>query len=103
MDLKCELAKVDNVCGSDGVTHANECFLNMTACMTKTKITALHKGRCTEEETMRSSIGKYYGNQCADCKFKSECVYIEASKIYHCICSRFDCSNYPKLLLFVFN
>ena len=51
MESKCELHPVEHVCGSDGVTHANECFLNMTACITKKSINVVHKGLCDSELT----------------------------------------------------
>jgi hypothetical protein len=50
MELKCESSQVNKVCGSDGVTHANECYLNMTACITKQKITVAYLGPCLDEQ-----------------------------------------------------
>ena len=50
MQLKCESTPVEQVCGSDGLTHANECYLNVTACVTKQKITVAYIGPCLENE-----------------------------------------------------
>lgn len=56
MELKCEKTTVDYVCGSDGVTHANECYLNMTACISKTEITVRHKGICPNDHETNQGI-----------------------------------------------
>ena len=35
------------VCGSDNVTHENECKMNKLACETRTAIIAVHEGKCS--------------------------------------------------------
>ena len=46
----CNLActeRYDPVCGSDGKTHSNKCYLSIEACKTKSNITIVHQGECT--------------------------------------------------------
>jgi hypothetical protein len=50
MDLKCELTTVDQVCGTDGATHANECYLNMTACISRQNIKMAYRGACLNDD-----------------------------------------------------
>lgn len=54
MELKCELTAIDYVCGTDGVTHANECYLNMTACISRKKIGIAHRGVCLPDEEVNN-------------------------------------------------
>jgi hypothetical protein len=88
--IKCETYPNDVICGSDGKTHTNECHLNMTACMTKSSITVLHKGPCFNH---LASVDTVFA--CNECKFGAECQ-ITQNKNKICICRSFDCSKHSE-------
>ncbi|XP_028394352.1 uncharacterized protein LOC114518524 isoform X7 [Dendronephthya gigantea] len=58
---QCSDEPVDYVCASDGNTYPNECQERRTACMTKSLLKTIHKGKC---------------DPCEDknCSFNAQCV-----------------------------
>ena len=72
------------ICGSNGITYSNECFLQKEACLTKSQISVSHTGSCqmpcpemcTENfDPVCASDGVTYSNYCellkASCKLDS--------------------------------
>lgn len=47
------LVAVEQVCGSDGVTYADQCQLRTIACRQDKDITVQHYGQCTGESARR--------------------------------------------------
>lgn len=62
MENSCEDLEIDYMCGSDGRTYTNLCYLDMAACITKTNITMLHTGVCTAQDSQSISLCISYEN-----------------------------------------
>ncbi|KAG5885807.1 hypothetical protein JTB14_001416 [Gonioctena quinquepunctata] len=69
----CADVKLNNgtVCGTDGVTYANECELRMTSCKTKQYILLAYKGNCD----LCQGVECKYGARCeaGDCVCPTNC------------------------------
>ena len=46
MCLQCSDKPVEYICASDGKTYPNECQARRTACMTKSLLKTVRKGKC---------------------------------------------------------
>ncbi|KUF79689.1 Ovoinhibitor [Phytophthora nicotianae] len=54
------------VCGSDGVTYSNECYLLLADCENSEKITKAYDGECLTETTPSSTDGNVYAQCTSD-------------------------------------
>ncbi|MXQ96601.1 hypothetical protein E5288_WYG022904 [Bos mutus] len=82
------------VCGSNGDTYQNECFLRRAACKHQKEITVVARGPCysgmSEEEGSGAEVHRKH-SKCGPCKYKAECD--EDAENVGCVCN-IDCSGY---------
>ncbi|XP_031233237.1 tomoregulin-1 isoform X5 [Mastomys coucha] len=88
------------VCGSNGDTYQNECFLRRAACKQQKDITVVARGPCYSDNGSGSGEGEEEGSgagahrkhsKCGPCKYKAECD--EDAENVGCVCN-IDCSGY---------
>uniref|UniRef100_A0A8D2IVZ8 Tomoregulin-1 n=1 Tax=Varanus komodoensis TaxID=61221 RepID=A0A8D2IVZ8_VARKO len=88
------------VCGSNGDTYQNECFLRRAACKHQKEITVVARGSCYSDNGSGSGEGEYEGSgtevnrkhsKCGVCKYRAECD--EDAENVGCVCN-IDCSGY---------
>nr|XP_021509789.1 tomoregulin-1 isoform X4 [Meriones unguiculatus] len=88
------------VCGSNGDTYQNECFLRRAACKHQKDITVVARGPCYSDNGSGSGEGEEEGSgaeahrkhsKCGPCKYKAECD--EDAENVGCVCN-IDCSGY---------
>uniref|UniRef100_A0A8B9UWT7 Tomoregulin-1 n=1 Tax=Anas zonorhyncha TaxID=75864 RepID=A0A8B9UWT7_9AVES len=88
------------VCGSNGDTYQNECFLRRAACKHQKEITVVSRGPCYSDNGSGSGEGEYEGSgtevqrkhsKCGVCKYRAECD--EDAENVGCVCN-IDCSGY---------
>ncbi|XP_053104619.1 tomoregulin-1 isoform X2 [Hemicordylus capensis] len=88
------------VCGSNGDTYQNECFLRRAACKHQKEITVVTRGPCYSDNGSGSGEGEYEGSgtevnrkhsKCGVCKYRAECD--EDAENVGCVCN-IDCSGY---------
>uniref|UniRef100_A0A2K5P9Z4 Myb/SANT-like DNA-binding domain-containing protein 3 n=1 Tax=Cebus imitator TaxID=2715852 RepID=A0A2K5P9Z4_CEBIM len=88
------------VCGSNGDTYQNECFLRRAACKHQKEITVVARGPCYSDNGSGSGEGEEEGSgaevhrklsKCGPCKYKAECD--EDAENVGCVCN-IDCSGY---------
>nr|XP_030121690.3 tomoregulin-1 [Taeniopygia guttata] len=88
------------VCGSNGDTYQNECFLRRAACKHQKEITMVSRGPCYSDNGSGSGEGEYEGSgtevqrkhsKCGVCKYRAECD--EDAENVGCVCN-IDCSGY---------
>ncbi|XP_029059608.1 tomoregulin-1 isoform X3 [Monodon monoceros] len=88
------------VCGSNGDTYQNECFLRRAACKHQKEITVVARGPCYSDNGSGSGEGEEEGSgaevhrkhsKCGTCKYKAECD--EDAENVGCVCN-IDCSGY---------
>jgi agrin len=97
-NMKCDAtsASHEQLCASDGNTYLNECFLKMEECNRKTKIEILYKGSCDHAHKITNDKRR----QCEEsCKFSGDCIYFSENDSYQCLCAKFECSEYKRLVL----
>lgn len=80
------------VCGSNGDTYQNDCFLNRAACKKQRAITVKSDGPCYHDGGSGSADGDVDGSghskkasKCGNCKFGAECD--EDSEDVLCMCN----------------
>ncbi|KAJ8337308.1 hypothetical protein SKAU_G00385280 [Synaphobranchus kaupii] len=88
------------VCGSNGETYQNECYLRQTACKQQRHIAVASEGPCNPDNGSGSGEGEYEGSgtetgkkftKCGTCKYGAECD--EDLEDVWCICN-IDCSGH---------
>ncbi|KAK6491799.1 tomoregulin-1 [Huso huso] len=88
------------VCGSNGDTYQNECYLRQASCKHQKHISVLSEGPCYPDNGSGSGEGEYEGSgadvnrkftKCGTCKYGAECD--EDSEDVWCICN-IDCSGH---------
>ncbi|XP_009948158.1 PREDICTED: tomoregulin-1-like [Leptosomus discolor] len=88
------------VCGSNGDTYQNECFLRRASCKHQKEITVVSRGPCYSDNGSGSGEGEYEGSgtevqrkhsKCGVCKYRAECD--EDAENVGCVCN-IDCSGY---------
>ncbi|XP_038626645.1 tomoregulin-1 [Tachyglossus aculeatus] len=88
------------VCGSNGDTYQNECFLRRASCKHQKEITVVARGPCYSDNGSGSGEGEEDGSgtevhrklsKCGVCKYKAECD--EDAENVGCVCN-IDCSGY---------
>ncbi|RXM98850.1 Tomoregulin-1 [Acipenser ruthenus] len=79
------------VCGSNGDTYQNECYLRQASCKHQKHISVLSEGPCYPEyEGSGSDVNRKF-TKCGTCKYGAECD--EDSEDVWCICN-IDCSGH---------
>ncbi|XP_040296554.1 tomoregulin-2 [Bufo bufo] len=87
------------VCGSNGVTYPNECYLRGAACKQQSEILVVSEGSCVTEGGSGSGDGANEGSgetsqketsTCDICQFGAECD--EDAEDVWCVCN-IDCSH----------
>ncbi|KAM9308882.1 tomoregulin-1 [Gastrophryne carolinensis] len=93
------------VCGSNGDTYQNECFLRRSACKQQKHLAVVARGPCISDIASGSGEGEYEGSgtevyrkrpKCGACKFGAECdedAEVEDTKVVGCVCN-IDCSRH---------
>ncbi|XP_029445835.1 tomoregulin-1 isoform X3 [Rhinatrema bivittatum] len=93
------------VCGSNGDTYQNECFLRQAACKQQKDITVVARGPCYSDNGSGSGEGEYEGSgsevhrkhsKCGACKYGAECD--EDAEDIGCVCN-IDCSGHNSNLV----
>uniref|UniRef100_A0A8C4T9I1 Transmembrane protein with EGF-like and two follistatin-like domains 1b n=1 Tax=Erpetoichthys calabaricus TaxID=27687 RepID=A0A8C4T9I1_ERPCA len=88
------------VCGSNGDTYQNECYLRQAACKHQKHISLVSEGPCYPVPNSSVSFTEYDGSgtevsrkftKCGTCKYGAECD--EDSEDVWCICN-IDCSGH---------
>lgn len=88
------------VCGSNGDTYQNECYLRRAACKQQRDITMVTRGPCYSDNGSGSGEGEYEGSgtevhrkpsKCGVCKYGRECD--EDAEDIGCVCN-IDCSGH---------
>ncbi|XP_062376707.1 tomoregulin-1b isoform X2 [Sardina pilchardus] len=88
------------VCGSNGDTYQNECFLRQAACKNQRSISVASEGPCYPDSSSGSGDGEYEASgsdsgkkatKCGNCKYGAECD--DDSEDVWCMCS-IDCSGH---------
>ncbi|XP_067891763.1 tomoregulin-2a [Heterodontus francisci] len=96
--LKCSTDYVP-VCGSNGYTYQNECYLRQAACKQQSEIKVLGEGSCSNDMGSGSGDGGNEGSgenipkktsSCDICQFGAECD--EDAEDVWCVCN-IDCSR----------
>ncbi|MGH0129844.1 UNVERIFIED_CONTAM: hypothetical protein FKN15_041271 [Acipenser sinensis] len=79
------------VCGSNGDTYQNECYLRQASCKHQKHISVLSEGPCYPEyEGSGADVSRKF-TKCGTCKYGAECD--EDSEDVWCICN-IDCSGH---------
>ncbi|KAG2458603.1 TEFF1 protein, partial [Polypterus senegalus] len=79
------------VCGSNGDTYQNECYLRQAACKHQKHISLVSEGPCYPEyEGSGTEVSRKF-TKCGTCKYGAECD--EDSEDVWCICN-IDCSGH---------
>ncbi|XP_048881001.1 tomoregulin-1b isoform X1 [Brienomyrus brachyistius] len=88
------------VCGSDGDTYRNDCYLRQATCKQQKHITQVSKGSCYHDNGSGSGDRGYDGSgadtskkftKCGECSYGAECD--EDAEDVWCICN-IDCSGH---------
>ncbi|XP_063307937.1 tomoregulin-1 [Pelobates fuscus] len=88
------------VCGSNGDTYQNECFLRRSACKQQKDLTVVARGPCFSDIASGSGEGEYEASgtevhrkhsKCGACKYGAECD--EDAEDIGCVCN-IDCSGH---------
>ncbi|XP_028017682.2 tomoregulin-1-like [Balaenoptera acutorostrata] len=88
------------ICGSNGDTYQNECFLRRAACKHQEEIIVVARGPCysdngsgsgEREEEGAGRVVRRKHSKCGPCKYKAECD--EDAENVGCVCN-IDCSGY---------
>ncbi|XP_078260255.1 tomoregulin-2a isoform X2 [Rhinoraja longicauda] len=96
--LKCSTDYMP-VCGSNGNTYQNECYLRQAACKQQSEIKTLGEGSCSNDMGSGSGDGGNEGSgettlkktsSCDICQFGAECD-VDAEDVW-CVCN-IDCSG----------
>jgi hypothetical protein len=56
LKAKCDTPPYKYVCGSNGITYPNDCFLKSVACVTKSNLTIEYRGPCKENKRCRLGL-----------------------------------------------
>ncbi|XP_050954795.1 tomoregulin-1b [Labeo rohita] len=89
------------VCGSNGDTYQNECYLKQAACTQQRPISLASEGPCYPDSSSGSGDGEYEGSgtdsgkkgsKCSNCKYGAECDE-DAEDEDSCSC-KIDCSGH---------
>ncbi|XP_051969992.1 tomoregulin-1-like isoform X1 [Xyrauchen texanus] len=89
------------VCGSNGDTYQNECYLRQAACTQQRPISLASEGTCYPDSSSGSGDGEYEGSgtdsvkkvtKCSSCKYGAECDE-DAEDEDSCSC-KIDCSGH---------
>ncbi|KAK2870321.1 hypothetical protein QQF64_021720 [Cirrhinus molitorella] len=89
------------VCGTNGDTYQNECYLKQAACTHQRPISLASEGPCYPDSSSGSGDGEYEGSgtdsgkkvtKCSNCKYGAECDE-DAEDEDSCSC-KIDCSGH---------
>uniref|UniRef100_UPI00358E98F8 tomoregulin-1-like isoform X2 n=1 Tax=Myxine glutinosa TaxID=7769 RepID=UPI00358E98F8 len=79
------------VCGSNGETFQNECFLRQAACKLQQDIRLATDGSCYADDESSGMVGRSKPSRCTRCRFGAECD--DDAEDLGCVCN-IDCMGY---------